>query len=505
MSQTTDHSTPMCQGAADHPVLSEQSIAGIAGGVAVPSYDRAQCLTGIVHLGPGAFHRAHQAVFVDDVLARGDKQWAICGVSLHSSKVRDALAAQDNLYTLAILDESIQFRVIGSIRELLLATGQAATVIRRLASPASKIVTLTITEKGYCLTPSGDLNEEHPDIRHDLLNPQAPVSAIGFLVEGLRQRRAAGIASFTALSCDNLTDNGKRLARAVVQYAGLLDPELARWIENETRFPNSMVDSITPATDDLLRSRVEQASGLTDTWPIQREAFSQWVVEDRFACGRPSWEDAGVTMTGDVEPFEQAKLRLLNGPHSTMAYLGTLCGYQTVAEVAGDADFMAHLKNMMREEIKPGLGKMPLNLDQYIDSVLSRFRNSTISHQLLQIAWDGSQKLPFRILGTVQDNLAQGQGIERLCLTVAAWFHFIRQRVRDGHEIIDPLAPALERIGSLCTGNTQTDIAHFGELDGVFDPVLYRESRFHRLLCRSYGMIETLGARGAVAQMLSEV
>jgi len=502
MPRQTDFSSRPARRSVTPAALSEQSIRRVSTGIATPAYDRNSCRTGIVHLGPGAFHRAHQAVYIDDVLAQGETDWALCGVSLHSRKVRQALAPQNYLYTLAILDDVVRFRIIGSIRELLVASQQAETVIQRLTDPATRLVTLTVTEKGYCLTPSGDLDDRHPDIRHELLASGAPTTAIGFVVEGLRRRHAANTTPFTVLSCDNLTDNGKRLARAVIQFAGLLDPALARWIENEVLFPNSMVDNITPATDDSLRSRVEQATGLRDAWPIQREAFSQWVVEDRFTCGRPQWQNAGVTMANDVGPYEQAKLRLLNGAHSTMAYLGILSGYQTVADVAANAGFIRHIKMMMHTEIKPGLAVMQLDVDEYIDSILSRFGNATIRHQLSQIAWDGSQKLPFRILGTVRDNLSQGRSIERLCLTVAAWFHFVRRRLSDDIDIVDPLAPTLQRIGRACTGDAKADIALFGALDTVFEACLYSDPHFHRQLCQSYEMIETRGAAGALAQML---
>ncbi len=484
-------------------VLSNRSIGKIAATTAVPGYDRQACSTGIVHLGPGAFHRAHQAVYIDNVLAQGETSWALCGVSLRSSQVRDSLMAQNNLYTLAILDEQVQFRVIGAIRELLTASQQAPVVIERLSAATTRVVTLTITEKGYCLTPAGDLDVAHPDIQQDLARPEAPVSAVGFIVEGLRRRRQAGITSFSVLSCDNLADNGRRMAHAVQQYASLLDPALARWIDSETCFPNSMVDSITPATDDALRPRVEWATGLADAWPVQREAFSQWVVEDQFSCGRPSWQNAGVTMTSDVAPFEQAKLRLLNGAHSTMAYLGTLYGYATINDVVADKEFMQHVKLLMHEEISPSLGDMPFDINGYIDSILSRFANPAIAHQLSQIAWDGSQKLPFRILDTVRDNLLAGQGIERLCFTIAAWFHFIRHRVHNEVGIVDPLAGVLAEAGHGCTGNAASDVARFSLLETVFDAALYSEPRFHRSLCAAYEKIETRGAAGAVKYLLS--
>ena len=470
--------------------------------IAAPTYARELCQIGVVHLGPGAFHRAHQAVYFDDLLQNGELRWAICGVSLRSAALWNAIAKQGCLYTLAILDRKIRYRIIGSIQELLVAQKQLNTVFSRLASPKTRIVSLTITEKGYCLTPSGELNEQHADIVHDLQNPRRPRSAIGILVEALRLRHAANIAPFTALSCDNLANNGKRLERAVTQYTGLVNKELVPWIESEASFPCTVVDSITPATDDVLRGRVEEETGFMDAWPIKREAFSQWVVEDRFASGRPPLESVGVTMTNDVAPFEKAKLRLLNGAHSTIAYVGALCGYETVSQAVSDKVVLTHVEAMMREEIAPSMPGVSIDLDEYIGTVLQRFENPTIHHMLSQIAWDGSQKLPFRIIDSVRDNLVESRGIGRLCFTVAAWFHFVRRSARMEIEIVDPLATELLRIARSCIGTAQTDILLFGQLDSVFEPALYAEPRFRQQLLPSYELIEKHGIRAALLKCM---
>ncbi|MEO6104798.1 MAG: mannitol dehydrogenase family protein, partial [Pseudoxanthomonas sp.] len=275
--------------------LNAATLTALPGAIVRPAYDLERIRIGIVHLGVGAFHRAHQALYVDDLLA-DEPDWAICGVSLHGTSVRDALQAQDGLYTLALLDEPPRLRVIGSIRELLAAREQPALVLERLADPGVRLVTLTITEKGYCLA-GDDLDLAHPEIAHDLASPDAPQSAIGYLVAGLRQRHRLGIAPYTVLSCDNLADNGGRLRRAVLQFARRVDGDLAQWIEEQVTFPRSMVDSITPATDDALRERVDLALGVVDAWPVQREPFSQWVIEDSFCNGRPALERAGATMS----------------------------------------------------------------------------------------------------------------------------------------------------------------------------------------------------------------
>ena len=282
----------------DLPRLSQSTLTDLPATVAKPAYRLTDVRIGIVHIGVGAFHRAHQAVYIDDLLAK-HPEWAICGVSLHSADVRDALRPQQGLYTLQLLGEQTGLRVIGAIRELLCARDQSAAVLARLADPAVRLVTLTITEKGYCLAGQG-LDTAHPDIVHDLAHPESPRSAIGYVTHGLRRRQQLGLAPYTVLSCDNLADNGGRLRRAVLQYAQRIDPALAAWIETHVSFPCSMVDSITPATDDALRERVANALHCSDAWPIQRETYAQWVIEDRFCNQRPPLELAGVTMSGDI-------------------------------------------------------------------------------------------------------------------------------------------------------------------------------------------------------------
>ena len=333
--------------------LGEAVLPALPDDIVVPAYDRAHTRIGIVHIGVGAFHRAHQAVYVDDLLVE-EPGWAICGVSLHGAAVRDALQPQQGLYTLALLGERTVLRVIGSIKELLYAPQDGSAVLERLADPSTRLVTLTITEKGYCL--SGDaLDLENPEIIHDLASPETPVGAIGYLVAGLRRRRQQGLAAYTVLSCDNLADNGGRLRRAVLDFAHRIDPSLAAWIEAEVGFPRSMVDSITPATDDGLRARVSAALGVTDAWPVQRERYSQWVVEDDFRNGRPQFERAGVLMSSDIAGFDRAKLRLLNAPHSAFAYLGSLMGVETVADAMREPALAGFVARLMREDIAPTL------------------------------------------------------------------------------------------------------------------------------------------------------
>ncbi|PPT49615.1 mannitol dehydrogenase family protein [Xanthomonas arboricola] len=469
------------------PTLSIAILAHLPTTVLTPSYDPKQTIIGIVHLGAGAFHRAHQAVYIDDLLAQ-DPSWAICTVSLHSPSVRDALRPQDGLYTLALLDEHPQLRVIGAIREVLCAADEQTAVLARLADPAVRLVTLTVTEKGYCL--AGDtLDLAHPDIAHDISHPAAPRSAIGYLVAGLQQRRQQGSAPFTVLSCDNLQDNGNLLRRAVLLLAQQTDPALAAWIDRHVTFPRSMVDSITPATDDALRANVQAQTGLHDAWPIQRERYSQWVIEDRFCNGRPGFENAGVTLSDDIAGYARAKLRLLNGPHSALAYLGSLLDLETVADAMRHTQLAAFVEALMREDIATTLQPMPgFDPQQYIDAVLARFRNPAIRHLLAQIAWDGSQKIPVRLLTAISDALAAGRRIDRLCLPVAAWLHFVRRQARNGVTLIDPLSESLSKIGRDATGDAIHDVAAFLTLDAVFAP-LSGDARFVEALQHAYAAL----------------
>jgi fructuronate reductase len=463
--------------------LSDHTLTAVRPGVAVPAYDRAATSIGVVHLGPGAFHRAHQAPAFD-ALAAKDPRWAICGVSLHSAAVRDALAPQDGLYTLVELEADVRARIIGSIKEVLVALDAPDTVLARLTDVRTRMITLTVTEKGYYLAPGGELDLAHPDIAHDLTRPVAPRSAAGWIVEGLRRRRASGAGPLSVLSCDNLTDNGAKLGRAVATLARAQGhPDLAAWIEGEARFPNSMVDSITPATDDALRARTVELTGLDDAWPIQRERFTQWVIEDALPPGGPDLASVGAQLVRDVRPFEQAKLRLLNGAHSTLAYMGLLAGRGTVAEAMRDPALSAFVERLMREDIAPSLPATPgLDLAAYITAILTRFRNPAIAHQLAQIAWDGSQKLPFRLLGTIADALAADRPIDRLAVPVAAWMLFAARRIRAGQPLVDPLAA---EIATIAAAPEDEQVARFLALAAVFPPRLSSDPGFRTAVMRA--------------------
>jgi len=463
--------------------LSEASLRDVRPPTVVPGYARNETKIGIVHIGPGAFHRAHQASYVDSLL-RTDPRWAIAALSLKSTGVRDALAPQDGLYTLCELAAEPRLRVIGAIREVLVSTQQRDAAFARLTHGDARMVTLTVTEKGYCLDAHGELDAAHPDIVHDWQTPQDPQSIFGWLCEALRRRRAAGLPPFTVVSCDNLTDNGKLLHAALVAFAQHADRDLAQWIRGEVVFPRTMVDSITPATDDALRDKVAAHMGLSDAWPVQREPFTQWVIEDLPAMHSADWRSVGVTLATDVSAYERAKLRLLNGAHSTLAYVGSLLGHETVNDAMNDAALSSFVAKMMREDIAP-LAANGLDVGDYIDAVLARFANPGVRHLLSQIAWDGSKKLPVRILGTVSDALASGKSIERLLLPIAAWMRFVARQAHAGIAIVDPEAARLARIGAACTGAADHDIPLF-TAEGWFPPLLAQNEIFRSTLGRAY-------------------
>ncbi|GFD67800.1 mannitol dehydrogenase family protein [Alteromonas sp. KUL106] len=422
------------------PLLSES--------VSKPNYDLNATGCGIVHIGPGAFHRAHQAYYTEKALAYGG-DWRIHGVSMRSASLKDALGPQDNLYALCIVDNEPETHIIGAIKTLSTLANDREDIVAALVNKQTKIVTLTVTEKGYCLNAQGHLDTDHPDIKADLVTPETPVSAVGLIVQALAQRKQAGYADITIISCDNVSDNGKKLQKAVSEFANKTDESLGQWISENIAFPCTMVDSITPATEDSFKANVATELGLTDNWPIQRESFTQWVVEDNFSGPRPAWDKVGVTFTHNVSFFEKAKLRILNGTHSTLAYIGLLLGKETVYEAMRTPAIKQLIQTMLKEEIVPSLvnddteGNNDFDLNVYAQDIVKRYENRHIRHLLSQIAWDGSQKIPFRILDTVRDNLKAKRNIDLLCTAVAAWCLFVNNKARLDETITDPLDEAL--------------------------------------------------------------
>jgi len=467
-------------------------------------YDRTAVTPGIVHLGIGAFHRAHMAVYVDDLLPR-DPRWGIIGASLRRPDTRDALAPQDCLYTVAIRDASgTTNRVIGSILDILDAGTQRDELIAYLADPRIRIVSLTVTEKGYCHDPAtGRLDPSHPDIVHDLANPKAPVSAPGLIVLATSLRRALGLEPLTVMSCDNLPSNGKTARRIVTALAAFHDADLAAYIERNVAFPSTMVDRIVPATTDADREAVRAAAGYDDAWPIMTEPFTQWVIEDSFASGRPAFELAGAQMVDDVEPFELMKLRMLNGSHSPMAYLGYLSGYQYVNEAIADPAIHRLIHGLMTEEAMPTLPMDKAVLAAYRDQLLSRFANPALRHRTWQIAMDGSQKLPQRLLGTISDRLTAGQPIPRLALGVAAWMRYVTGIDEQGNaiEVKDPLAARCRAIADAAGRDAEKLADGLLAVSEIFGTALPANATFRSTVTSHLASLFRHGARATVAEV----
>lgn len=487
--------------------LSNATLSHLSKDVEQPFYDRSQTKIGIVHLGIGAFHRAHQAVYTDSVLASGDNCWGILGVSLRSGDTRNALEPQDGLYTVAARDGGgDRFRVIGSIKDVLVAPEDPAAVLVAMISPGVRIVSLTVTEKGYCTSPaSASLDESHADIVHDLANPSVPRSAIGFIVEALARRRANETEPFTLLSCDNLPANGETLKRVVTRFAELRDPELGQFIRNTVAFPSTMVDRIVPATTDADRAATVAATGLTDEWPIMTEPFSQWVVEDHFPSGRPTWEAFGATFVDKVDVFELMKLRLLNGSHSTLAYLGYLAGHETVSDVMKADGFSALIEAMMDEEITPTLPPLPeFDLAAYKAQLRERFRNPALRHRTWQIAMDGSQKLPQRLLNTIRQRIEAKASFDRLALGVAAWMRYATGIDESGGaiDVRDPLASEIKKRAA--GKNTAHDLveAYLG-LEQIFGQDLPKDERFRKVIEDALARLLRDGAANTVTKLVT--
>lgn len=400
---------------------------------------------GIVHLGLGAFSRAHIALYTEDAILDVGGNWGIVGVSLRSSTVRDALVDQQYVYTAAQLDTNeITTRQVEIIRNVLVAQDDATVVLEQMAHPDIKIVSLTVTEKGYCLSPSTNtLDLLHPDITHDLANPN-PISAPGFLVRALEIRMLAGHRPFTVLSCDNLSENGNVIRRVVLAMAEKISDDLVQWIKKHGCFPSTMVDRITPATTSAHQRAVRDITGLSDTALVVHEPFSQWVIEDDFVNNdRPDWGSVGAELVSDVRPYELMKLRMLNGTHSALAYLGYLAGFKTIADTVADDDFHAFTLALWHNEIIPSLTPPPgVSLKRYAQSLMRRYSNQSIQHLTWQIATDGSQKLPQRIFDTVTERVACKAATPGLILTIAAWMNYVHGMDEKGVEIDvrDPFA-----------------------------------------------------------------
>ena len=457
--------------------------------------------TGIVHLGLGAFSRAHLALYTEDTQ---DAEWGILGVSLQRPDQRDLLVPQDCLYTAVERGpEGATTRIVTCLTGVLVAPEDPEAVLAAMSAERTRIVTLTITEKGYCHDPAtGRLNLAHPTIAHDLAHPSAPRGAIGFLVEALRRRRAAGLRPFTVLCCDNLPSNGRLVARMVEAFAGQQDAALAGWIAAEARFPCSMVDRIVPATTPADVAEVEALTGFADAAPVVHEPFRQWVIEDRFVDGaRPHWETGGAQFVAEVEPFELMKLRLLNGAHSALAYLGYLGGYETIAETMADPGYAGFVERLWRDEIVPVVPPPPdTDLLAYVAALQARFSNPAIRHRTWQIAMDGSQKLPQRLLGTIRDRLDRDLPLPCLALVIAGWIRYTSGVDERGApiDVRDPLAERLRAVQADWPEDPAARVRAVLGIEPVFGAELPANRRFVEAVTAAYDELWTRGARAAV-------
>lgn len=471
-----------------------------------PRYDRQQLRSRIVHFGFGAFHRAHQALLTNRVLNEKGGDWGICEISLFSGDVlMSQLRAQDHLFT--VLEkgaEGNQAIVVGAVHECLNAKlDSLAAIIEKFCEPQVAIVSLTITEKGYCIDPAtGKLDMHNTRILHDLENPTEPHSAPGILVEALHRRRERGLPPFTVLSCDNIPDNGHVVKNAVLGMAQKRSAELAGWIDAHVSFPGTMVDRIVPAATETSLAEITQELGVEDPCAISCEPFIQWVVEDNFVAGRPEWEAAGVQMVKDVLPWEQMKLRMLNGSHSFLAYLGYLAGYAHINECMEDASFREAARRVMLNEQAPTLRITDVDLTAYADSLIDRFANPALQHRTWQIAMDGSQKLPQRMLDGIRVHLERKSAWPLLALGVAGWIRYVSGTDERG-DAIDVRDPLSDKIQSLVKASSEAErVNALLTLSEVFGQDLPHNSVFVDAVNEAYQRLTRDGARQAVIETL---
>lgn len=485
--------------------LHPSQLAGLPQDISIPRYDRSAVATGIVHLGLGNFHRAHQALYIDELLHKyPGSDWGICGVGLlpQDRHMAEALKPQEHLYTLVERDQHTNTaRIIGSVQEYLHAPRDPEAVIARIAHPTTRIVSLTVTEGGYYLDQgSGELDATHPNLRHDLEHSHdAPVSLYGYLCAALTRRRDAGAPPITLQSCDNLQGNGDVLKRMLLSFAELRDPKLRAWIEQHVAFPNSMVDRITPATTDGLRADVAaQLGGVQDAWPVVGETFRQWVIEDHFAHGRPAFEEVGVQMTDDVLPYELMKIHMLNASHQAFAHLGILLGYETTDQAMADPHIGALLHRYM-DTVRPLIHEPPgQNLQDYQHTLMQRFANPQIKDQLARITFDASSRIPKFVLPMARAQLERGQPTELFAFVVACWIRTLEGQDDAGNtiHIQDPLAELL--LSKVTYGDT--DVTGFIGLRQLFGETLATSSEFTQAVAKALQSLYQQGARATLAR-----
>ena len=471
----------------------------------IPKYDREKMKTRIVHIGFGAFHRAHQALFTDRLLNKGNSDWAICEVNIiGGEELINDIRKQDHLYTVLEKEaKSKQAYIIGSVKESLLApTDGIEAILEKMADPIVEIVSLTVTEKGYCMLPGGaglDLNNDL--IKADLASPSEPISAPGVIVEALYRRMQRGLKSFTALSCDNMPENGLVLRKAILDLANARDPELAKWIETNTTFPCTMVDRIVPAaTSETLKEIQEELGGMFDPCGIACEPFIQWVIEDNFATARPNWNEVGAEFVDNVVPYEEMKLRMLNGSHSFLAYLGYLAGYEHINDCMNDENYKKATLSLMMQQQAPTLNvPSHVNLQQYAEKLIERFSNPSLKHRTWQIAMDGTQKLPQRMLDSIRWHIKHNSDFSLLALGVAGWMRYVGG-IDDNNQIIDIRDPMSEQLRKVV--NTNVDgverVDQLLKLETVFGTDLPKNEKLKTILKNYYLSLMKNGAKSTL-------
>jgi mannitol 2-dehydrogenase len=484
--------------------LCEKNLGSLSPNVRAPAYNRQELGQQILHVGVGGFHRAHQAVYADDLFHLESKSpWGFCGVGLlkQDARIGEVLASQDYLYT--VVEQSSEgntARIIGSILNFLHGPSDPEKVLERMASDECRIVSLTITEGGYYVHQgTGEFDAQNPDIQHDLAHPSQPSCSFGYLAEALDRRRKRGLAPFTIMSCDNLQSNGDVMRKMFLAFAELRDPALRNWLEQNGAFPNSMVDRITPATTDVHRSLVQKEFGIEDGWPVVTEPFKQWVIEDHFPLGRPQWERVGAQMTSDVLPYEKMKIRLLNASHQALCYIGMLLGHQFAHETMEDARIRRLVETTMNVEVTPLLPEVPgVDLSEYKATLIKRFSNPTIGDQLSRIGTEGSARIPKFVLPSIAEQLERGGPIKFLSFTVAAWFRYLSGKDDQGKEmpIIDPMADKLRSVAAF------KDPQKFLAMRELFSEELANSERFVKEVNEAFQSFYQNGAKATLERWL---
>ena len=489
--------------------LRNATLSSLPATVQVPSYDRAGLTAGIVHFGVGGFHRAHQALMIDDLLEQGlARNYAICGVGVMPSdaRMRDALLEQDGLYTLVVKhpDGTLDARVIGSIIDYLFAPDDVEAVIERLASPEVKIVSLTVTEGGYNIHPvSGRFDLSNPQVAADLQADAAPTTVFGLVVEALRRRRERSTPPFTVMSCDNLQDNGRVARRSVVAFATAKDADLGAWIDASVSFPNSMVDRITPVTTDDDRAQIAKAFGLADRWPVVCEPFLQWVLEDAFTDGRPPYEKSAAQLVSDVEPYELMKLRLLNASHQGLAYFAHLMGYRLVHDAAADPLIAGFLRAYMDREGSLTLKPVPgIDLEDYKTQLIERFSNPGVRDTVARLAAESSDRIPKWLLPVIREQSARGGELALSAAIVASWARYA-EGIDEHGEPIDVVDRVKDTVMQNATGYASDPHSFLRDRDLFGD--LIDDDAFVAAYDHALGLLHTVGARCTLEHLLKSL